>query len=240
MFRALSRARRFSTAAAVKPSPTAAPTPDTKPLADIPSPPAIPTYGSFPDFQQRIGQFGIRGAFTSYYKDYGHILRHDFAGQPEVWCFDPNEYLKVMTKQGKYPNTVAGEQHSIMRYNALRNRSTMLSSSDELWKKQRTALQKDLFNPPDAASYAKSLDPAVRAISKAAPKFERLSSMTTLAAMDMFCSVMLGYLPNCTAGEVGDAKCDPEDRAFVQQATAAMEIIGVFNRDPAARMNPEV
>jgi cytochrome P450 len=213
---------------------------NTKPFLDIPSPPSQAPMGTFGDLQERLQKHGFRGGVSSYYYDYGHIIRHDMVGQHEVWCFDPNEYLKVMSKQGKYPSTAVGEVKSIQRYNADRNRPTLLSTNDEVWKTQRTALQKDLFNPPDAASYAKTLDPAVRSISQAAPKFDRLSSMTTLAAMDMFCSVMLGYFPNVTGGEVGDGKCDPDDRAFVVAATNAMEYVGVFGRDPVGRTNPEL
>jgi len=195
--------------------------------------------GTFGDFQARLMKAGMLPAVASYYSEYGNVIKHNFAGQDDIWCYDPVEFLKVMSKQGKYPFTVAVELNFLESYNKRNSRPEVLTGRGEGWKKDRTLLQKDIFNPPDAASYAPSLDPAVRAISKAAPKFDRISDMTALAAMDMFCSIMLGFCPNCTAAEVGEAKANAEDRAFVTAAIQTMELIGQFNRDPVARQNIE-
>jgi len=204
-----------------------------KSFGSIPGPKPANGRGTVEHFVHRIQTLGFEKAVESYYKDYGPVVKQELPGGKEVWLFNPEHSLEAFRQEGHYPTNAASEAWPFSLIQSERAALGLASVGPE-WARLRKAMQKDLFSPAVADSYLPLLDEPVRLISQQFPKVDRVDSITPLAAMDMFFSIMLGINLKTVLGINGNKEnlVDPKDLDFCQSSIDYLSLGLQMMRDP--------
>ena len=138
---------------------------------------------------------------------------------------DPQEMMKVLHAEGKYPTSSSAQglwtfRNMYKEYGFGRPGEIMGQGED--WKLIRSFLQNDLLSPQSANRYLPGILESVKFISKGMPHHAHdLNNFLKLASFDMFCSVLLGAFPRITDP---DTVVDPDDDAFCHRVANVISI----------------
>lgn len=140
------------------------------------------------------------------------------------YCTDPEEYIKVIRCEGKYPSGAVNVQWPIISYMKRKNHKAVgIMGHGEEWKRQRSAIQKSLMSPAIVRKYVPGVWQAATLASKGAPKSSAdLKGFFGRASFDLFCSVTFGEQME-TADE--ETKNDPRNAEFATNVQSAMQVI---------------
>jgi hypothetical protein len=165
---------------------------------------------------------------------------------------NPNEMLKVIRAEGKYPSGVVNFAWTFIQ-SFRDDNSAMMKGQDngllgqgERWKQQRTFLQTGMLDPRSARGFLPGIITAAELASKGAPaagQQHQLNYYLNLCAFDMFSSFMFGELTNCSASAFSsdneadnnnnnNHKNQEENMKFCRAAIDAMEQSGKLGRTP--------
>jgi cytochrome P450 len=170
----------------------------------------------------------------SYYKEFGHLVKHDFCGNTELFLFHPEESMKIFRNEGPYPNGIAGLWPVDLYLTHRMGRLDPLSTVGPDWKRMRSALQKDMFPHKVAESYLPVINQAARNSLPFVPMAKEFSALAPFAAFDLFMSVMLGKSPRTTASlDSNEQQPHPDDVKFAQNAIMGMGVLGDLLNNPA-------
>merc|ERR1712032_621424 len=116
---------------------------------------------------------------------------------PELICYDPNVFMDIFRKEGRYPNGPAEEVWPFIRYMKERNYPAVLALTKhgEKWWDMRQKLNPDMFNLVAVAAYLPLINEAARTASEHigdATSVAPLCEFMNYAALDMFSAFALG------------------------------------------------
>lgn len=195
-----------------------------KPFSAIPGPPQWPVLGSLPDFMAKKGAIAPWLCTDHYYKEYGAIVQQNLLGEREVLVYNPKEYLKVFQAEGPYPKGLVSNLWPFLHYAKSRfGNPPGLLADGETWQTKRRQLQKHMFAPQVAATYAPMLGASAR----------RCSEQLGLALKDGELKGSSAFLEKCifelfTAFAFGEPKrvlsddADSRDLQFVVDSQEAL------------------
>lgn len=152
---------------------------------------------------------------------------------------DPNEYMKVLRKEGQYPfGAVMTEWPFVKYYESGGNQpghsaGRALFSQGESWQRIRRFMQTDLLSPDAARGYVAGILKACQIASRGAPLHAmNINDYTAQCSFDMFSSIVFGEFP----GLAGSGGKDEQDETFCTSSINALELIVPMMVDPAERI----
>jgi len=201
--------------------------------------PKLPFLGSIVPQYSGTTKFNFRNGYDKWYKDrlkFGHFYS---AGIPSIGrglfreifiLSDPNEFMKILRKEGPLPFGMVPMQWPFVRYYKEANElglpgasggSAFLSIGPE-WQKFRRFLQSDLLHPSAAKGYVPGLIRASQIASKGAPLHSKtIHEYMAICSFDMFSSVAFGEFPGLASGKVEDE----ENKEFCESAQGSLGLI---------------
>jgi len=178
--------------------------------------------GIWPEIRKKFGDFytiGLPGPGTGIHGTV-HVLQ------------DPNEMMKVLRSEGKYPTSSVQDLWSFKQmfddYGFGRSGEILGHGKD--WKLVRTFLQSDFLAPQSANRYLPGILKATPHISKGiALHSDNLNNFLNLASFDMFCSILIGTYPRITDP---DTAVDPADDEFCTKVVDQIQGAVMMTRSP--------
>merc|ERR1719461_1693578 len=118
---------------------------------------------------------------------------------------DPNEFMKVIRSEGKYPHGGIMFIWPLISYYARNEPKRQFGkyfTASEEWKNYRLTLAKDLLSPKAARGYVGAMAKAARIASDAVLDHEhQMDWFTARASFDIFTSVLFGRMSETVLGE---------------------------------------
>mmetsp|Transcript_13859 Transcript_13859/g.27235 ORF Transcript_13859/g.27235 Transcript_13859/m.27235 type:complete len:531 (-) Transcript_13859:267-1859(-) len=181
-----------------------------KPASAVPGLPTVPFLGSMRHLTQRYGdpkraQYAIQlDNYQKFCKEMGS--RVWTSGIPGIGagvsgtlytCADPEEYLKVIRQEGKYPRGMIESMWPNRAYFTKYEKPTLgqLFSEGEDWRRLRVFMQKNLLAPLAAREYVPGICKAAEIASRGAPVMgHNLHHYLSRCSFDLFCSAFYGRM----------------------------------------------
>lgn len=158
---------------------------------------------------------------------------------------DPNEYMKVMRKEGQLPFGAILTEYPFIKYYKDGGSKPgcaaglALFSQGESWQKIRRFMQTDMLHPAAAKGYVPGMINACQIASQGAPSHAKnINEYTTFCSFDMFSSIVFGEFPGLAGGRRGDEQ--DENAKFCRSSVAALETIIPMMTSPAERLQNNV
>jgi len=152
---------------------------------------------------------------------------------------DPNEYMKVLRKEGQHPFGAVMTEWPFIKYyedggdQPGCSAGTALFSQGESWQRIRRFMQTDLLSPDAAKGYVPGMIKACQTASQGAPLHaNNINGYTAQCSFDMFSSIVFGEFP----GLAGRGKKEEQDETFCTSSIAALELIIPMMTDPTERI----
>ena len=161
-------------------------------------------------------------------------LGKDIVGTTYVLT-DPNEYMKVLRKEGQHPFGAVMTEWPFIKYyedggdQPGFSAGKALFSQGESWQRIRRFMQTDLLSPAAAKGYVPGMIKACQIASQGAPLHaSNISAYTTQCSFDMFSSIVFGGFP----GLAGGGSKEEQDELFCTSSINATELIVPMLTDP--------
>ena len=214
-------------------------------LRDVPK---LPFLGSIIPQYSGVNKFDLSATYDWWYSSY-----RKFGG---FYCFvmpgmgkglfgttyvmtDPNEYMKVLRKEGQHPfGAVMTEWPFVKYYKDGGDQPGMaagraLFSQGESWQRIRRFMQTDLLSPNAAKGYVPGMIKACETASQGAPLHAKnINEYAAQCSFDMFSSIVFGEFP----GLAGNGKKEEQDEEFCTSSINALELILPMMIDPKEMM----
>lgn len=152
---------------------------------------------------------------------------------------DPNEYMKVLRKEGQHPFGAIMTEWPFIHY--YKNGGDQpgcsagraLFSQGESWQRIRRFMQTDLLSPDAAKGYVKGMIKACQTASQGAPLHAKnINEYAAQCSFDMFSSIVFGDFP----GLAGSGEKEERDENFCRSSITALELIIPMMLDPTERV----
>ncbi|GKZ00248.1 hypothetical protein MPSEU_000977700 [Mayamaea pseudoterrestris] len=145
---------------------------------------------------------------------------------------DPQEMMKVLRSEGKFPSSVVTEQWPVRKYFSSKStslgRAIGILEKGEPWKLVRNFMQKDLLSPSAAKRYIPNIAKASKYISQGIKhRGDDLNLYLNEASMDMFATVLLGQFIHLTDPQV---ESDPDHLRFCRAIARGLQTNGEITR----------
>lgn len=205
-------------------------------LVDVPK---LPWIGSLISKHSGISKVDFRNVYNSWYQNrikFGHFynigLPHTGKGiyRDTYILTDPNEFMKILRREGSYPYGPTSIQWPIVKYYNDANEAGSpgasagagLFSVGPEWQKYRRFMQSDLLHPSAAKGYLSGLIKASQMASQGAPLHAtNIAEYMVICSFDMFSSVAFGEFPGLASGKHNDG----ENRKFCESTLASLTSI---------------
>jgi len=152
---------------------------------------------------------------------------------------DPNEYMKVLRKEGQHPFGAIMAEWPFIKYYADNgdrpgcSAGRALFAQGDKWQRVRRFMQTDLLSPAAAKGYVPAMIKACELASKGAPLHSKnMNNYTPQCSFDMFSAVAFGDFTGLAGG--GDK--DEQDERFCKANASAGEVLIPMMTDPVERV----
>lgn len=152
---------------------------------------------------------------------------------------DPNEYMKVLRKEGQHPFGAVMAEWPFVKYyenggdQPGHSAGRALFSQGESWQRIRRFMQTDLLSPVAAKGYVAGMLKACQIASHGAPLHAKnINAYTAQCSFDMFSSIVFGEFP----GLAGSGEKSEQDETFCTSSINASELIVPMMVDPAEKI----
>ena len=132
----------------------------TKPLADMPSPPAWPLLGHLPLMMKKENMQHKDKLYNQLREDYGDIFKLCFPGKgPRIFIFRPEDIETLYKSAGRLPHMASFEMFEYIRKTTMKDRyvTAGLLNNGEDWYEFRQKVQQDMMRPKSALYYTSSM-----------------------------------------------------------------------------------
>lgn len=155
---------------------------------------------------------------------------------------DPNEYMKVLRKEGKHPFGAVMTEWPFIKYyedgsaedSPGCKAGRALFTQGEEWQRIRRFMQTDLLSPDAARGYVPGMIKACQIASQGAPSHaNNINEYMAQCSFDMFTSIMFGEFTGL-AGSGGDK--DKHNEKFCTSSIAALELIVPIIINPVEKL----
>ena len=212
--------------------------------------PKLPLLGSFVPQHSGVDKFDLSKTYDwwlSNNKKFGNFYSIGFVGMGKgllgttYVLTDPDEYMKVLRKEGQHPFGAVMTEWPIIKY--YKDGGTkpgcsaghaLFATQGEEWKRIRRFMQTDLLSPDAAKGYLPAMIKACDVASKGAPSHTKnINDYTAQCSFDMFSGLVFGEFPGLAGN--GDKK-DEQDVTFCKSSVTAIELIVPMLVDPSERI----
>jgi len=210
--------------------------------------PKIPILGSMLHPKvQKIDLSQIYELWNKHWETFGDFYNIGLPGagqgiNGEVYVMtDPNEFMKVLRKEGTYPHGALEEHWPMGRYMKERGAAggAGLFSNGPEWQRSRRFMQTDLLHPSAAKGYVPGIIRACRIASEGAPLYaSNIGEYTTYGSFDMFSAVAFGDFPGLASGSTSSSQ--EENRKFCDHTITAVETEFPMMFNPLERIQVEL
>jgi cytochrome P450 len=177
------------------------------------------------DLARRIADSDFLHGINTYYTDFGPLVKHKIRGQYEVYAFDPSDIVTMFQNDDVIPKTPLTEFGPLKLYYESRRMPAPFSSVKEDWRRNRTALQKDIFPRAAAASYVSALNDPCAAAVKVFDKAP-VEVLLPYVSFDMFFRVAFGQESPLMTPKLADPGREKEELdIFIEEAMLQGELL---------------
>jgi len=210
--------------------------------------PKLPILGSIIPQYSGVDKFDLSKTYDWWYSNHSKFGDFISIGLPGTGkgiygttyiMTDPNEYMKVLRKEGQHPFGAVMTEWPFIKYyedggdQPGCSAGTALFSQGESWQRIRRFMQTDLLSPDAAKGYVPGMIKACQTASQGAPLHAKnINGYTAQCSFDMFSSIVFGEFP----GLAGRGKKEEQDEMFCTSSIAALELIIPMMADPTERI----
>jgi len=210
--------------------------------------PKLPILGSLIPQYSGIDKFDLSKTYDWWYNSHSKFGNFYSIGMPGMGkgiygttyiMTDPNEYMKVLRKEGRHPFGAVMMEWPFVKYyedggdQPGCSAGTALFSRGESWQRIRRFMQTDLLSPDAAKGYVPGMIKACQTASQGAPLHAKnINGYTAQCSFDMFSSIVFGEFP----GLAGSGKKEEQDEKFCTSSITALELVLPMMADPTERV----
>ncbi len=207
--------------------------------------PKLPFLGSLIPQHSGVDKFDLSKTYDWWYGSHSKFGNFYSIGMPGMGkgiygtayiMTDPNEYMKVLRKEGQHPFGAVMSEWPFIRYyedggdQPGCSVGRALFSQGESWQRIRRFMQTDLLSPGSAKGYVPGMIKACQTASDGAPLYAKdINGYTAQCSFDMFSSIVFGDFP----GMAGTGKKEEQDMKFCTSSVDALELVLPMMVDPA-------
>ncbi len=207
--------------------------------------PKLPILGSLIPQHSGVDKFDLSKTYDWWYSSHRKFGNFYSIGMPGMGkgiygtayiMTDPNEYMKVLRKEGQHPYGAVMSEWPFVRYyedggdQPGCSVGRALFSQGESWQRIRRFMQTDLLSPGSAKGYVPGMIKACETASQGAPLYAKdINGYTAQCSFDMFSSIVFGEFP----GMAGTGKKEEQDLTFCKSSVDALELVLPMMADPS-------
>lgn len=225
----------------------------TKPRVKFVNVPKLPFFGSLIPKYSNASKFDPTRTYQVWYENrekFGDfycigipVIGKSITGDAYILT-DPNEFMKVLRKEGPFPFGVIEFQWPFVEYYKDKRASETaagaglnLFSRGLAWQRLRRFMQTDLLHPSAAKGYVPGMIRASQIASEGAPLHAKdIKKYTAYCSFDLFSSVMFGEFNGIASGKSGHEA----NERFCYVTVEAMSEMSSSIRDIGAKLKKKI